>query len=76
MIERSKNTAEILDYTLANEASAYASCLDAFVNNTTISLEGKGKYEFRCAVNKDGLATVRFGAPPYTIDYFFSEQPK
>jgi hypothetical protein len=54
MIERSKDTAGILFYTLKNEEAAYNSCFDALVKNATISLEGKGKYEFRCSVNKEG----------------------
>jgi hypothetical protein len=76
MIAKSKDTAVILTYTLKDEESTYESCFDAFVKNTAISLVGKGKYEFKCAVNKEGWATVRFAAPPYTIDYFFSEQSK
>jgi hypothetical protein len=76
MIDKSKDTAGILAYTLKDEAETYNSCFDALRKNTTISLEGKGKYGFKCAVNKEGWATLRFEAPPYTISYFFAEQPK
>ena len=76
MIAKSKDTAGILAYTLKDEEATYNSCFDALMKNTAISQEGKGKYGFRCSVNKEGWATVRFEAPPYIIDYFFSEQPK
>jgi hypothetical protein len=76
MVERSKETYQILNDTLKTEEANYTSCFNTFVKKSTISLEGSGKYGFRCSVSKEGWAIVRLEAPPYTIDYFFSEQPK
>jgi hypothetical protein len=76
MIEKSKDTTQILYSALKEEQSTYDSCFDALTKKMAISLDAKGKYNFQCAVDKEGWATVRLEAPPYTISYFFAEQPK
>lgn len=73
MIEKSKDTAGILAYTLKDQEGAYNYCFKAFMNKDTVSVVGKGKYGFLCSTNKEGWATIRLEAPPYTISYFFSE---
>jgi hypothetical protein len=74
MTKNSKETVGKIYESLKYDGSIYDACVDAFVNNKAISLVGKT--DFRCAVDKEGWATLRFGAPPYTIEYFFSEQSK
>jgi hypothetical protein len=74
MVDQSKTTWLSLDNTLKNDATSYASCFNAFANKKPFFIEGK--YGFRCSVNQDGAAIVQLYAPPYTVLYYFSEQPK
>jgi hypothetical protein len=74
MIEQSKSTWASLDNTLQNDATSYASCFNAFANKKAVSIEGK--YGFRCSVNKEGAAIIQLEASPYTVLYYFYEQPK
>jgi hypothetical protein len=76
MINNQKETFGIIASTLKDEEENYKSCFYTFQKNEAISLNGRGKYGFRCSVSKEGCVTVSFDAPPYTIDYFFAEQPK